>query len=111
MASPTSHDPVKKTGVSVATLSCILNGSPLVTESAQRMGLRAVKGLYYQPIRAAQCLHAGRSHVIGLIISDIQSPFFTPVMLGSEDFVHQNSYLLALCNSEKVPIRNNSTST
>ncbi len=103
MASPTSHDVAKKAGVSVATVSRVLNGSPLVTESARRKVLRAIKELNYQPNRAAQRLRAGRSHVIGLIISDIQNPFFTSVVRGIEDVAYQQGYSLVLCNSDEDP--------
>ena len=103
MVSPTSHDVAKKAGVSVATVSRVLNGSPLVTESARHKVLRAVKVLNYQPNRAAQRLRAGRSHVIGLIISDIQNPFFTSIVRGIEDVAHQHDYSLVLCNSDEDP--------
>jgi LacI family transcriptional regulator len=103
MVSPTSHDVAKKAGVSIATVSRVLNDSPLVTESARRKVLRAVKALNYQPNRAAQRLRAGRSHVIGLIISDIQNPFFTSIVRGIEDVAHQHGYSLVLCNSDEDP--------
>ncbi len=103
MASPTSHDVAKKAGVSVATVSRVLNSSPLVTEAARRKVLRAVKELNYQPNRAAQRLRAGRSRVIGLIISDIQNPFFTSVVRGIEDVAYQHGYSLVLCNSDEDP--------
>ena len=103
MVSPTSHDVAKKAGVSVATVSRVLNGSPLVTESARRKVMRAVKELNYQPNRAAQRLRAGNSHVIGLIISDIQNPFFTSVVRGIEDVAYQHGYSLILCNSDEDP--------
>lgn len=103
MVSPTSHDVAKKAGVSVATVSRVLNSSPLVTEAARRKVLRAVKELNYQPNRAAQRLRAGRSHVIGLIISDIQNPFFTSVVRGIEDVAYHHGYSLVLCNSDEDP--------
>ncbi len=103
MVSPTSHDVAKKAGVSVATVSRVLNDSPLVTEAARRKVLGAVKELNYQPNRAAQRLRAGRSHVIGLIISDIQNPFFTAVVRGIEDVAYQHGYSLVLCNSDEDP--------
>ncbi len=101
MVSPTSHDVAKQAGVSVATVSRVLNGSAHVTESARRNVLRVVKELNYQPNRVAQRLRAGRSHVIGLIISDIQNPFFTSVVRGIEDVAYQHSYSLVLCNSDE----------
>lgn len=101
MASPTSHDVAKKAGVSISPVSRVLNDSPLVTESARRQVLRAVKELNYQPNRTAQRLRAGRSRVIGLIMSDIQNPFFTSVVWGIEDLAYQHGYSLVLCNSDE----------
>lgn len=103
MVSPTSHDVAKKAGVSVATVSRVLNDSPLVTESTRQNVLSAVKALNYQPNHAARSLRAGRSHVIGLIISDIQNPFFTSIVRGIEDVAHQHGYSLVLCNSDEDP--------
>lgn len=103
MVSPTSRDVARKAGVSVATVSRVLNSSPLVTESARRKVLRVVKQLNYHPNRAAQRLRAGRSRVIGLIISDIQNPFFTSVVRGIEDVAYQHGYSLVLCNSDEDP--------
>ena len=103
MKSSTSQDVAKKAGVSVATVSRVLNGSPLVTESVQHKVLHAVKELNYQPNRTAQRLRAGRSQVIGLIISDIQNPFFTAVVRGIEDVAYRDGYSLILCNSDEDP--------
>lgn len=102
---PTSHDVARKAGVSVATVSRVLNDSPLVSEAVRRKVLRAVKALNYQPNRTAQRLRAGRSHVIGLIISDIQNPFFTSVVRGIEDVAYQRGYSLVLCNSDEDPTK------
>lgn len=103
MKSSTSQDVAKKAGVSVATVSRVLNGSPLVTESVQHKVLHAVKELNYQPNRTAQRLRAGRSQVIGLIIYDIQNPFFTAVVRGIEDVAYRDGYSLILCNSDEDP--------
>ncbi|MBI5031720.1 MAG: LacI family DNA-binding transcriptional regulator [Chloroflexi bacterium] len=101
MVSPTSQDVAKKAGVSVATVSRVLNDSPLVSPQVRERVLSAVKELNYQPNRTAQRLRAGRSHVIGLIISDIQNPFFTSVVRGIEDVAYKYSYSVVLCNSDE----------
>lgn len=101
MVSPTSHDVAKQAGVSVATVSRVLNDSPHVSPSVRRKVLRAVKALNFQPNRTAQRLRAKQSKVIGLIISDIQNPFFTSVVRGIEDTAYANGYSLVLCNSDE----------
>lgn len=103
MVSPTSHDVAKKAGVSIATVSRVLNDSPHVRPSVKRKVLRAVKALNYQPNRTAQRLRAKQSKVIGLIISDIQNPFFTAAVRGIEDVAYHNGYSVVLCNSDEDP--------
>jgi DNA-binding LacI/PurR family transcriptional regulator len=103
MVSATSEDVAKKAGVSVATVSRVLNDSPHVSAAVRRKVLRAAKALNYQPNRTAQRLRAKRSHVIGLVISDIQNPFFTAVVRGIEDVAYKHGYSVVLCNSDEDP--------
>jgi DNA-binding LacI/PurR family transcriptional regulator len=103
MSTPTSQDVAKRAGVSIATVSRVLNNSPHVRPAVRRKVLRAVQALRYQPNRTAQRLRARQSKVLGLIISDIQNPFFTSVVRGIEDVAYQNGYSLVLCNSDEDP--------
>jgi len=103
MPTPTSQDVAKRAGVSIATVSRVLNNAPHVRPEIRRKVLRAVKALNYQPNRTAQRLRARQSKVLGLIISDIQNPFFTSVVRGIEDVAYQNGYSLVLCNSDEDP--------
>jgi LacI family transcriptional regulator len=105
MVPPTSHDVAAKAGVSVATVSRVLNNSPHVSPTVRRKVLRVVKTLNFQPNRTAQRLRAKQSKVIGLIISDIQNPFFTSVVRGIEDIAYANGYSLVLCNSDEDPAK------
>lgn len=100
-ALPTSRDVAKRAGVSVATVSRVLNESASVSADSRRRVLKAIEALDYQPSRAAQQLRARRGRVLGLIISDIQNPFFTSVVRGIEDVAHEHGYSLVLCNSDE----------
>jgi len=103
MPTPTSQDVAQRASVSIATVSRVLNNAPHVRPEIRRKVLRAVKALNYQPNRTAQRLRARQSKVLGLIISDIQNPFFTSVVRGIEDVAYQNGYSLVLCNSDEDP--------
>jgi len=103
MPTPTSQDVAQRAGVSIATVSRVLNNAPHVRPAIRRKVLRAVKALNYQPNRTAQRLRARQSKVLGLIISDIQNPFFTSVVRGIEDVASHNGYSLVLCNSDEDP--------
>lgn len=97
----TSREVARRAAVSVATVSRVLNNLPNVSPQVRDQVLRAARELNYQPSRAAQRLRAHRSQVIGLIISDIQNPFFTSVVRGIEDYLQKHGYSLVLCNSDE----------
>lgn len=86
-------------GVSMATVSRVLNGSgPVAPQVAERV--RAViSSLRYQPNRAASALASSRSVFIGLLLCDIQNPFFIEMMRGIEEEIRRNGYLLIMCNN------------
>ncbi len=102
MPSPTSEDVARRAGVSIATVSRVINDLPHVTPGVRRKVQRAIKDLHFQPSRAAQRLRARRSRVIGLIISDVQNPFFTSVARSIEDLTARRGYSLILCNTDEV---------
>ncbi len=99
----TIQDVAQHAGVSIATVSRVLNGTTYVNEEVAARVRAAVKELHYQPSRAAQALRANRSRIIGLLISDIQNPFFTALIRGVEDVANRNKYSLILCNSDENP--------
>jgi DNA-binding LacI/PurR family transcriptional regulator len=103
MAQVTNKDVARQAGVSIATVSRVINNLPHVRPSVRRRVQRAVKTLHYQPSRTAQRLRAPHSRVLGLIISDIQNPFFTSVVRGIEDVAYDHGYSLVLCNSDEDP--------
>jgi DNA-binding LacI/PurR family transcriptional regulator len=99
----TMRDVAELAGVSMATVSRVLNGSETVdAELAQRVRA-AIARLKYQPNRAARALAGSRSAILGLLIIDIQNPFYMDVMRGVEEVAQQNGYLLVVCNSAEDP--------
>jgi DNA-binding LacI/PurR family transcriptional regulator len=99
----TSREVARRASVSIATVSRVLNHMPNVSPEVQDKVLRAAKELNYQPSRTAQRLRAQKSQVIGLIVSDVENPFFTSVVRGIEDFLQKQSYSVVLCNSDEDP--------
>jgi DNA-binding LacI/PurR family transcriptional regulator len=100
-------DVARHAGVSIATVSRVLNNSTGVRPALRSRVLDAVRALNYQRDRAARSLRVRRSQIIGLIISDIQNPFFTSVVRGVEDVAYQNGYTLLLCNSDEDRVKEN----
>ncbi len=88
-------------GVSSATVSRVLAQKPYTSEIVRRRVLKAVKELGYQPSRVARSLRVRSSQIIGLIIPDIQNPFFTSLVRAIEDQAYAHKYTVFLCNSDE----------
>jgi LacI family transcriptional regulator len=101
----TIKDVAKQAGVSTATVSRVLNNDPRVTPAYRQAVLDAVSELDYRRDRIARNLRVRHSQIIGLIISDIQNPFFTSVVRGVEDVAHDNDYTVILGNSDEDPLK------
>jgi LacI family transcriptional regulator len=99
----TIDDVAREAGVSIATVSRVLNGSTRVNADATSRVLAAVEKLQYRPSHAARALRAQRATTIGLLISDIQNPFFTGLVRGVEDIAQQHGHSVILCNSDEDP--------
>ena len=97
------QDVAKRAGVSIATVSRVLNGRNHVNEDVIVRVRTAAQELQYQPSRAARALRANQATIIGLLITDIQNPFFTELVRGVEDVAQRNGYSLILCNSDEDP--------
>ena len=94
-----------KAEVSQATVSRVLSGNPDVSpEMAERVKLAASE-LNYRLNSAARELRTGRSLTIGLVLPDIQNPFFTSVISGIEEVLQPAGYSLFLANSDEQSAR------
>lgn len=86
-------------GVSRATASLVLRGSPLVADQTRQQVLAAMKTLGYVYNRAAANLRAQKSHTIGLVVTDITNPFFAELAVSIEAELENLDYTVMLCNS------------
>jgi DNA-binding LacI/PurR family transcriptional regulator len=102
---PSISDVASKAGVSNATVSRVLAQKPHVREDVRKRVLKAVEELGYQPSRVARSLRVRTSQTIGLIISDIQNPFFTSLVRAVEDQAYAHKYTIFLCNSDENPYK------
>lgn len=87
--------------VSSATVSRVLTQKTPVSDEVRSRVLKAVEELGYQPSRVARSLRVRSSQIIGLIISDIQNPFFTSLVRAVEDQAYANNYAVFLCNTDE----------
>ena len=101
MSPATLKDVAKAAKVSQATVSRVLNDNPSVDVVLRDRVNQAVHALAYHPNRAARRLRAQSSNVIGLIISDIQNPYFISIIRGIEDSAYAQNLSIILCNSDE----------
>ncbi len=89
----------KLAGVSVATVSRVLNNSDTVKDKNRDKVLEAIKASNYQPNLLARQLRTARSSMVLVLVSDISNPFCAEIVKGIEEQAEQNGYRILLCNS------------
>lgn len=94
------RDVAAHAGVSVGTVSNVLNRPDIVTESTRQRVLTAIRQLGFVRNESARQLRAGRSRTIGLIVLDVTNPFFTDVARSVEDEASASGLAVILCNSD-----------
>ncbi len=99
----TIKDVAVRAGVSVATVSRVLTGKAHVRSVVRERVQQAATALSYRPNRMARNFRTRRSQFIGLIISDIENPFYTSMVRAIEDATYAEQYSLLLCNSDEDP--------
>ncbi len=95
------HDVAAAARVSVATVSRVLNGNEKVDPERQRRVLSAIEELGYRRDGVARNLRRGSTKVWGLVISDIENPFFTSLVRGVQDQADEEGYSIILLNSDE----------
>lgn len=89
-----------KAGVSVATVSYVINNGPRpVSPDTRRRVWAAIRELGYQPNGVARNLRLQRTSLLGLIIPDTRNPYFADVARGVEQVAFENGYTVMLCHS------------
>ena len=94
-----------RAGVSIATASRALNKPDVVQEATRRKVLQAVKELHYRPNRFAQSLAGGRTNALGVIVSNIENPFFLDILHALEQEASQQGFELIYENTDYRPER------
>jgi len=90
-------------GVSVGTVSNVLNGAVVVREPRRKRVLEVIENLGYQPSQLARGLRKNSTDLVGMIIPDITNPFFPRVVRGAEDMAFKHGHRLVLCNADDDP--------
>ena len=105
MASSTIQDVAKAAGVSVATVSRVINNSTSVSVETKELVLDAVKRLDYRPNLLGRNLRRAETRLILVLLPNISNPFYSRLVKGIEDVGHVNGYNVMLCNTDSEPGR------
>jgi len=99
----TIHDVAARAGVSVATVSRVLNSKDLVREETTRQVLDAAKFLRYVPNVAARSLSNRRSQTIGIVLPDVHGEYFSEVIRGIDVDARKEGYHILVSGSHSDP--------
>ncbi len=94
------RDVAQKAGVSIKTVSRVVNNQGEISEATRQRVLAAIADLHYRPSKVARALVTQRSDTVGLVLSDITNPFFPEVARGVLDVAESCGYNVFLCNSD-----------
>jgi LacI family transcriptional regulator len=100
---PTMADVARSAGVSVATVSHVLNGTRPVLPHTRQAVLDAVDALGYTPNTLARSLVTARTRSIGLAVSAISNPYFTEILQGVEAAALDAGYSLLIADPHDDP--------
>jgi LacI family transcriptional regulator len=95
-------DVAKRSNVSKATVSHVINSTRYVEEETRQRVLQAISELGYRPNVLARSLTTHRTGIIGMVISDASNLFFGEMLLGVEQVLCPHNYGLIVCNTNEV---------
>src|SRR5437667_9639826 len=90
----------KRAGVSTATVSGVLNDLNVVKNSTRARVLKAAEELKYHPNLHARSLARGKSRTLGILISNMENPFFFDIFRALESAAHSRGYEVVVANTD-----------
>lgn len=95
-------DVARSAGVSIATASRVVSGSPYkVSSKTRERVLKAVDELGYTPNALARALVTDSNPIIGIIVGSVTDPYFAEICRGVEDFARPHDFLTIVCNADR----------
>jgi LacI family transcriptional regulator len=98
-------DVARRAGVSKSTVSLVLSGSELVAEATKARVNEAMQALGYVYHRGAASLRGASSDLVGMIMGDLNNPFFAELTAGIEDALFQRGFTPILANTSEDTAR------
>lgn len=106
MKKSTLNDISERTGLSVTTISRVLNGKSeefRISKSSQEIIMKAVRELNYRPNFVAQGLRNSSTHTIGLLVPGIDNPFFANIANAVINEAHKYTYPVMIIDTHESP--------
>ncbi len=98
----TLKDVAREAGLTVGTVSRILNNRGYISSNAREKVEKAMKKLNYRPNEVARSLHGKSTNTIGLIVPHIKHPYFAETISNLENQAYKKGYKILLCNSQSI---------
>lgn len=102
---PSITDVARRAGVSVGTVSNVLNRPDQVAPSTRGRVQATIEELGFVRNASARQLRVGATQTVGVIVLDMANPFFTEIARGIEDRISPDQYTLLLSSSDDDPVR------
>lgn len=96
----TIKDVAREAGLTVTTVSRVLNNRGYISEDARKKVYDAMEKLNYQPNEVARSLHKKTTNTIGLIVPHIRHPYFAEMISNIENEAFKKGYRILLCNTK-----------
>lgn len=97
----TIYDVAREAGVSMATVSRVVNNNPNVKPQTRKKVFEAIERLGYRPNAVARGLASKKTTTVGVVIPDISNSIFAEIARGIEDIANMYHYNIILCNADK----------
>jgi DNA-binding LacI/PurR family transcriptional regulator len=102
---PTIRDVARQAGVSTATVSRVISGSIAARPQTRARVLAAAETLGYRPSAVARSLKLRTTRTLGLLVTDIQNPYYPEIVRAVEDAALERNLAVLLCNGADDPSR------
>ena len=101
----TIADVAERAGVSIATVSCVINQTEPVATATEAQMRAAIAELNYRPHPAAQALAGRKTNTSGMLLPEISGDYFPPMLRGIEAAARENGFgLLIYATHDRDPL-------
>src|SRR5690606_20106882 len=103
MSNVTIRDVADRAGVSIGTVSAVINRKSTVSDATRRKVEEAIEDLNYRPSAAARRrLQRTTEKSIGLVIKEVNNPYFADIVIGAQEAAAERGYRVLVVSSERT---------